>query len=887
MATRNQIKGLLYRKVDLHVHTPASKCFDNKSVGPEDIVGKALEMGLDAIAITDHNTGACIDKVKKAAKGELAVFPGVEVSATGGQKGTIHIVGIFDESKSTKDIENLLGDLGIKADKYGDQEAFTKYSPDQVIDKISNHGGMAILAHANQEKGVMGGMKGNPRINTVSNPRLMAAEATDFENHEKREKKTRVADYLDGSHAEYRKLPVYQASDNPSVRLSGKHSVDGIGLRYTYFKVDEISFEGLRQCFCDPDVRIRQKEEYEITKSPKIIGMEISDGFLKNQKVGFHGGLNAIVGGKGVGKSLVVEFLRFGINQPSMDKSILRDHQDKLEKRLGPMGKVTLQLELEGGEQYQIVRTHDGDQNRIECTNLGTGEFYDGEIPALFPILAYSQHEVIRIAEDPEAQLRLVDSFIDSESYKRAILDLSTKLRRADRELAKSIDASSEAAALEKELNTLKEKLKNTDRALKNKLFDEIKIWERKKSTFEKCQLFHDELIQQINDTVSLFESEMSTPTVSKEDLEDANIQEAARLSEDSLKCLLESLENAKNKVIRNKKKISQGLAKWMKDFEKKRKQYEKMLEKTGGDKRTLEGERRKLEKKRQQLEKALSKHSKLVERLGETRSSRDSLLGQFEKAHKEFYQTRRLKFNNLTQQSKGKLRLTLRHASNREKFKEELLGLKKGSRVREGDIEKVSQSLMPREFVDLVIDREVQSLATNADLAEENAKKLIEVLNSKEAFEDVLALSHAAFPEDVPSIEFKKEDGNCYPLSELSVGQKCTALLIIALSEGTRPIIIDQPEDSLDNPSIYEDIVSKLRMGKERRQFVLTTHNSSVGVASDSDQFIVLRSSASQGNVECFGAIDRQQVRSEIVKHLEGGPEPYKLKSKKYNVER
>jgi ABC-type dipeptide/oligopeptide/nickel transport system ATPase subunit len=259
--------------------------------------------------------------------------------------------------------------------------------------------------------------------------------------------------------------------------------------------------------------------------------------------------------------------------------------------------------------------------------------------------------------------------------------------------------------------------------------------------------------------------------------------------------------------------------------------------------------------------------------------------LEKLEKVYEEYYKIRKEKFDDLTTQSKGKLKLTLTHAANRDKFKEELLDLKKGSRIRESDIEKVSKNLMPREFIKLVVNENIQSLADKADLAEENAKKLIDTLNSKAALEDVLALSHSVYPEDIPSIEFRKEDGNYSPLSELSVGQKCTALLIIAISEGTRPIIIDQPEDSLDNPSVYEDIVSKLRSGKEKRQFILTTHNSNVGVASDSDNFIVVKSTANQGTIECSGAIDRQKVRTEVVKHLEGGPDPYKLKSRKYNI--
>jgi len=886
MAKENEVKGLIYRKLDLHIHTPASKCFDDKSVRPEDIISKSLSEGLEAIAVTDHNTGEWIDKIKKASKKKLIVFPGVEISATGGKRGTVHIIGIFDPSKTTKDIENLLGDLKIKADKYGKENAFTNDSPNIVINKITEHGGMAILAHANQEQGVMGGMKGNPRNEVIQNPNLMAVEATDFDNVNKKKKKTRIVDFLDGNHLEYRKLAVYQASDNPSSTGEGKHSLEGIGSRYTYFKLDEVSFEGLRQCFCDPDVRIRQKDNIKIKKSPKIIYMSISQGFLKNQKVDFHEGLNSIVGGKGVGKSLIVEFLRFAIDQSSKDESILADYNAKLENRLEAFGKLIVEFELENGQRYQVTRTYDGENNGIECINLGTKELYEGDISALFPILAYSQNEVIKIAENEEAQLRLIDSFIDSASYKSEIKKLSKELIKNDENYAKSLKASSEVVSYEKELKTIKEQLRNINRTLKNKLFDEMKEWEKKKTTFDTYVSFHDDISHRIDQMISDFKDDVAKPSISKEISKDSQIKIIKQLSDESYSTVVSSLEKVKIGVIQNnKEKISESFSKWEPKFIEKQRRYEEMLRGAGGDKRKLEKERRKLEKKKQGMEKERDKYKKQLEKLDKIAQKRKSLLDKLEEVYREYYRVRKQKFEDLTTQSNGKLKLKLTHAENRNKFKEELSALKKGSRIREADIEKVSQNLMPREFVNLVINNDTKSLADKADLAEENAKKLIDTLNSKEALEDVLAISHSVYPEDIPSIEFRKEDGDYSPLYELSVGQKCTALLIIALSEGTRPVIIDQPEDSLDNPSVYEAIVSKLRTGKEKRQFILTTHNSSVGVASDSDNFIILKSTAAQGTIECFGAIEREKVRSEIIRHLEGGPNPYKLKSKKYNI--
>lgn len=184
-----------------------------------------------------------------------------------------------------------------------------------------------------------------------------------------------------------------------------------------------------------------------------------------------------------------------------------------------------------------------------------------------------------------------------------------------------------------------------------------------------------------------------------------------------------------------------------------------------------------------------------------------------------------------------------------------------------------------------MILTRNIDELASRAGIAQENSRKIVEKLWSIENFNDILKIQHACYPEDSPSIKFQKEDSKYYPLKELSVGQKCTALLIIALLEGKMPVVIDQPEDALDVASVWEDITLKLRGNKENRQFILTTHNSSVAVASDSDKFIVLEAGALRGGVRATGAIDRYDVKKEVMEHLEGGDEPYLIRQKKYNI--
>ena len=105
--------GLHFRKMDLHVHTPASHDFSDKTLTPEQIVRQCLDNGMTAIAITDHNTGDYIDKIKLIANKEgLVIFPGVEISCFGGENG-IHVIALFSCDKGTDHINSLLTRLDI------------------------------------------------------------------------------------------------------------------------------------------------------------------------------------------------------------------------------------------------------------------------------------------------------------------------------------------------------------------------------------------------------------------------------------------------------------------------------------------------------------------------------------------------------------------------------------------------------------------------------------------------------------------------------------------------------------------------------------------------------------------------------------------------------
>ena len=132
-----------FRKVDLHVHTPKSACYSDTSVTPEEIVDAALADGLEAIAITDHNTVEGIEEVRQAATERgLCVFPGIELSTAGG-----HILALFPTDMPIEELRNFLDYIGVDREERGDAIVQARGNTEEVLEKVGERGGLAIAAH--------------------------------------------------------------------------------------------------------------------------------------------------------------------------------------------------------------------------------------------------------------------------------------------------------------------------------------------------------------------------------------------------------------------------------------------------------------------------------------------------------------------------------------------------------------------------------------------------------------------------------------------------------------------------------------------------------------------------------------------------------------------
>ncbi|MGD0036641.1 MAG: TrlF family AAA-like ATPase [Bacteroidota bacterium] len=880
--------SLEIKKLDLHVHTPASHDFVGATVTMAEIVEKAIKSKLDGIAVTDHNSVAAIDEVKQRAKGtKLTIFPGFEISCHGAREGPIHIIGLFDPAKNQVDLERVLGKLDVKGEG---NKSLTSKSVTDVVNIINETGGLPVLAHANSTHGALSDIRGNPRIDLVKNPRLLAVEATagDFQKPQG----SRLIDYLNGEDATYRRrLAVYCCSDNPVQSGSG-HSVSTIGSNFTYFRMGELTIESLRQCFEDPETRIVQANEKEKlqTELPRILEVSVDGGFLNDQSILFHQGMNSIIGGTGTGKSLLIEFMRFVFNKPP-HQDLLKEYNGKLEKQLRDKGMVRIKFVDSSGDEYELTRTYNArkpEESLVTCRNCTTKQKFAGDINSIFPILFYSQNEILEVTRDKGAQLSLLDNFRDFERHRQNIVTLTTELRKLDRQYATNFETAAALPELKKQERTLTEQIRKYDKDLKTKaskkFSDFNSIDQQRTSAIERSATL-DVFEEILEGTITDLQKEGEGLADELKTLESPEKDVVTRVNK-VFGALVSSVDKALNSIRAEKSDIGAFIKSWDKktNYAAKKLAYTKFL-KTKSKLDVVETQRQKLIGERDKAKRRITDAVRANERISQIGKRRSVLLNQLVNVRSSYFSEREAQAKLITERSNEKLQLQIHKQANNKKYKDNLLKLKVRSYAEDKEIDAIVGGISVIDFVDAILKRDTRSIMSASGITEGKAESIIEVLLRPENLLHTLALQYESFPDDQIEILYRKQDGSYHPLSELSMGQKADALLMIALGDSQMPVIIDQPEDALDVSSIWDDVCQRLRTSKHSRQFIFTTHNSSVAVASDSDQYVIMDANATSGWMSKSGSIDQLDIKDKIIEHLEGGTRSYNLKRKKYNV--
>ena len=911
--------GSRWWKFDFHTHTPASDDYGKgsdqaalKTRKPKEWLLDYMRAGIDCVAITDHNSGAWIDELKSALaemereqpKGYRPVhlFPGVEISVNGG----VHLLAILGRDKATSDIDSLLGAVGFSGTK-GSSDDVTSKSFGEVVSEIGRMGGIAIPAHVDGVSGLLK-VTGSTLSQNLNCEQVIAMEVVDpFAA------KLQVYSDKDPAWTEVLGSDAHHPSGDPGQRYAGSH--------FTWVKMGTPCLEGLQLALMDGLLSAKRSDQ--TTDDPNkhaslvIESIEVSQarymGRAQPFRLELNPWLNAVIGGRGTGKSTIVEFLRRALRRDEELPKTLQDDFSKYFKIYASRDDDGLLTEnshftiiyRKNGARYKVQWSQRGDAEPIHVENDdGSWKPEQGDVAQRFPARIYSQKQIFELAKAPLALLGIVDDAqeVDRRSWEEKweaeetkFLSLRAKAREIESGLADEPRLRGEMEDVGRKLAVFEQAghadvLKEYQKRLRQQRA--VEEWEKTwADAGERVRVVADEIIP------DSLEASVFAPEASEDrDLlaKAASFRVRVEQIGGDLKQMAEKLD-----AVASSWKSERGQSDWKQAVDSAIKQYKDLLERLkneGAGDPSAYGE---LVQRRQMLEARLKDITSKRSQRESFRKESEECLGRLLEIRRDLTK-RRTEFLQKVLQNNPYVRIEVVpygardtvEAEFRSLIQREIGGFEKDIGPANGEgllgrlyLGECSQEKVEKRLKDL--KQRVRTIAAgNLDGIELGDRRFATHLAklAPEAF-DRLDLW---FPEDSLKVEYSKPaDGNQFrSIQEGSPGQKTAALLAFLLSYGEEPIVLDQPEDDLDNHLVYELIVTQLRNIKQRRQVLVVTHNANIVVNGDAELAVGLEAHGGETQRECSGCLQERAVRNMICAVMEGGREAFERRYRRIALE-
>jgi len=887
--------GARWWKCDLHLHTPASHDFADKSVTPGDWLQAARDAGLDAVAVTDHNTNGWITQVQEAAREfpDLVVFPGVELTVQSG----IHLLAIFDPQKTAAEVSALLTKCELKTEKYGRGDAVAPCSLPHALKHIASEGAVAIAAHVNDPKGLLREQEPGPALDQIlTDENLNALEVN--------------------SEADISRPELLER--RPRVSFSDAHRIEHIGTRATWIKMTRPSLEGLRLALLDGELSVRPDtdDDPNLHAELAIESITIRDaiyfGRVEPFELKFNPWLNTLIGGRGTGKSSVIEFLRIALRR-------VDELPEELKKSFDRFNRIPQSRDdkgvLTGETVICAVYRKDTGRFRLQWSEIGditsvleeqpdrTWVEDQSQIPQRFPVRIYSQKQIFELAESPEALLRILneEAQIGFHDWKAA-WDKKERnflaLRAKARGLAGDLE---QRPQIEGELRDIKRKLR---------VFEESGHTDVRREYQRRLQQRRavDRWTEEVGENGDLLRdaaASLKLPELDATHFDTDQGSEGHALLTETTR-ILERLEAARHQVLEIADQVDGLIEDWRHQLpdsswhrlvdaaEKAYSALQTRLEEQGTTADLDEYSR--LVTRRQALEERLKTLSARESELEDIERETEANLEELGQLRRELTRRRR-KFLTDTLKDNRHVKIEiepyrafatveaeLRAVLGTDRFQNDI-GPGKGGNdgllgwLYDKNNEPDKEKSEPEAFEERLRQLKEHLAALGRD--EEGSlpiqdQRFAEFLQKRppETFDRLATW----FPEDSLKVSYSpRADGNKFqPIERGSPGQKSAALLAFLLSYGQEPIILDQPEDDLDNQLIYDLIVAQLREIKKRRQVIVVTHNANIVVNADAELVTALDTRRGQSQIITQGGLQEQAVRDAVCKIMEGGREAF-----------
>lgn len=842
--------GAKFRKSDLHVHTPGSYDYKEKELTPSDLVDAFIDEGLELVVAADHNCTGWFNDLREEAQDRpepLEILPGVEITTPQGGNNQIHLVAVFPPNKANE-IQRLLGKIEVDPKNPSSTQASPRI-PD-ICNEIQDRGGLPILAHIDDHSGAHTETEPGNIRDKIFDPDCVAA----------------IEVVCPSSRHEYPEFP--------AVRSSDAHSPGELGRGYTYLKMTSPSFEGLQTAFSDPESRIAFHEpDYN---HGHITGIRFDGEFLNNRALQASPNLNCLIGGKGTGKSTVIEQIRYAFDIDPQADRIKTDYKELVKETLDDEGVVEVQVMTSLGDEYAIKREFgkeprifraDGTETEMEIETFKS-QFFDLEI--------HSQGELLELARDSGDQLELLDSYLNFEGEKKTREELKSNLQTNAQNLRAAQEKIERLESEIKEHEAIEESLAVMRKSGVEEMLDDQELWDKEQARFRGLEDTIEEIRAEIPPKEEI--PELSDPdfgeTPNQELLEDAEeaVSKAQTEISEQLKQIQAQLEEAEEEV-------NKQFSEWSSRNDDRQTEYEDVADEIKDETGVDIDEYFDLKEKAGELENLRNKREEAISEIEEIERERRRLLSELQKCRQQITDTRRAGIHTINE-SLNNIRVRLDPDGNRESYTAWFDNVMKGSRVRTSDKRKVTETYDPQVLFDIVRKQLTDRLVKEVGLTETAAKNIVEFDQLRNQLHELQVQEL----HDEPIIELKHE-GTWKPLNKMSDGQKCTALLSIAMLEREQPLIIDQSEDMLDNEYIYDEVVKMTKEIKESRQIISATHNANMPILGDAEKINVMYSNGLQGFIHERGSVDDPDVRKSAKEILEGGDEAFTKRTEKYGA--
>lgn len=946
-------KGAHFYRCDFQVHSPRDRNWTGQKFGvnqeeldnltPEqkqqiiddriqfskEYLEKIRNAGLNAVAITDHHDVISVKLIRKVAEEEnqaflaasqfekvVKIFPGIELSLSNPASQCIII---FDSDFSDANLDSVLHFLGINPTN--EFEKFTvetqRISQDIIHDLVHLHKKLDELAYCKGKYVLL------PNVGNGSQHSILRQGF-----HEHYRKMPCVGGYVDkaisndtgyqnkinGGDVNYGNKPValISTSDNrfEDGREFGKYS--------TWIKWAEPTAEAIRQACLAKESRISQEEP----ELPQIFIRSIdvtTSKFLGTFNVNLNRQYNALIGGRGTGKSTILEYLRWGLCDQTIQNSDL-DELSIIEKRRNALIQRTLadvggevRITMEKNGILHIVKRNS--KSREILLKIGNGEFQqvkEDDIRKILPIQSYSQKQLSDVGVKTEELKRFIEQPITNrlDTIKFQLSETGTKLKNSYNQLIRKKEIEQEIENFNLESQSLNNQADNIRKSLKGvSNADQETI--NKKPKFEKEKT----IISNSKNELTVFENKADEllrllekypePLGDIEQLENKDLIQSISKEIDSTFVEIKANALALKALFSSEKlsKLNDLISQWSQKKETFETAYELSKSNSQSSQQQLL-EIQKIEQRLSEINKIISDRKLLLKEIGTPEEDFSVQRASWQKFHVEKVALLNEQAVKFTELSKNLIKAEVTKSINLQPFKLQLKNIFEGTRIREERIDSVveliKQSADPvkeytgileefRQHAELKVSEDKTlkipetPILTNCGFTEDHKSKLC----SKITTDDWLRLS-ASELEFNPEFFYTTNNqlGDVIPFREASAGQQATALLTVLLNQPGIPLLIDQPEDDIDNRAI-DQIIRNIWDAKKKRQLIFTSHNANLVVNGDAELVICCdykdSTSQTRGIVKEEGAIDKKLVRNEITSVMEGGEKAFKLRKDKY----